>query len=351
MRYQLRCLSCGAVFSSSNKTQTCPKCGGLLEVEYKGKINFTLSSVSGFWDLEPLMPNGMYRHYEVGFTKLIESRESKDLLLKLEFENPTRSFKDRGSVIEVAKAKEYGYDEIVCASTGNMAYSISYFAKLFGLRAAVFISKGANKDKLFDIRSTHDAELHLINGDFTKAQQEAAEYASKNGAFLAGDYCYRKEGQSTIGFELFAQNKDIENIIMPIGNGTLFSAVYKAYSRLLGMKAAKKIPRLIGVQASSTAPIVHAKNGLIKYEKPVTAADAIAVGYPTYGKQVLEAVNTTNGTLLTVTDREMADWQRRFYEIYGINVELAAVASIAAYTKLRKTLKGKTVALVTGANV
>ncbi|MGC9037668.1 MAG: threonine synthase [Candidatus Micrarchaeia archaeon] len=350
MRYQLRCLSCGTVFSSS-KTQTCPKCGGLLEVEYKGKINLKLSSTSGFWDLEPLMPNGKYRHYEVGFTKLIESHESKDLLLKLEFENPTRSFKDRGSVIEVAKANEYGYNEIVCASTGNMAYSISYFAKLFGLRATVFISKGANKDKLFDIRSTHDAELHLINGDFTKAQQEAAEYAQRHSAFLAGDYCYRKEGQSTIGFELFAQNAEIENIIMPIGNGTLFSAVYKAYSRLVAMHIAKRVPKLIGVQASSSAPIVHAKGGVIKYERPRTLADAIAVGYPTYGKQVLEAVEKTNGLLLTVTDKEMIAWQRRFYQAYGIQVELAAVASLAAYAKIKSKLKGKTAALITGANL
>ncbi|MGC8676238.1 MAG: pyridoxal-phosphate dependent enzyme [Candidatus Micrarchaeia archaeon] len=297
------------------------------------------------------MPDGKYRHYEVGFTKLVESRESKNLFLKLEFENPTRSFKDRGSVIEVAKAKEYGYDKVACASTGNMAYSISYFAKLYGLEATVFISRGANKDKLFDIKSTHDAELHLINGDFTEAQKEAMTYADKHGAFLTGDYCYRKEGQSTIGFELFAQMPDLSNIIMPIGNGTLFSAVYKAYSRLAAMRAVSKIPRLVGVQASSAAPLLHAKNGVIKYEKPRTLADAIAVGYPTYGKQVLDAIDATNGILLTVTDREMAVWQKHFYEVYGIHVELAAVASLAAHAKIKAKLNGKTVALITGANI
>jgi len=353
MEYSLRCLSCGSVFPYSSK-QVCPKCGGILEVEYKDNAHADFpSKPKSFWSFESLMPNGKYRHFELGMTKLIESTEP-GLYLKLEFENPTRSFKDRGSAIEVAKAKEYGYDKIVCASTGNMAYSISYYAALYGLDAVVFISRGANKDKLFDIRQTHDAELHLINGDFTAAQAYAEEYAEKNRAFLAGDYCYRKEGQSTIGFELAAQAQDLSNIIMPIGNGTLFSGVYKAYERMKEMRNSKvKIPRLIGVQADGCAPVAKAfKEGVeVKYAKPATAADAIAVGYPSYGMQVLRAVKDTNGTIVTVSDKAMRIEQERFYNEYGIKVELAAVASIAAYRKLARKLKGKTAALITGANL
>ncbi len=351
MDYFLRCVSCGAIYKSSEKSQVCNKCGGILEVEYEGKAGSEgVENAKSFWDFEPLLPKGVYKRFELGFTKLAESHE-RDLFLKLEFENPTRSFKDRGSVIEVAKAKEYGFKKIVCASTGNMAYSISYFAKLMGIGAVVFISRGANKHKLLDIKQTHDAELHLINGDFTEAQKYAFEYAKSHNAFLAGDYCYRKEGQSTIGFELFAQDPGIENIIMPIGNGTLFSAVYKAYVRLLEMHKIERLPKLIGVQAASTAPVVHAKGSIIKYEKPRTKADAIAVGYPTYGTQVIEAVGNTKGMLTTVSDREMEVWQRRFYEEYGLEAELAGVASLAAYSKLRSSIKGKTVALITGANL
>ncbi|MEM0147252.1 MAG: pyridoxal-phosphate dependent enzyme [Candidatus Micrarchaeaceae archaeon] len=347
MKYSLRCVSCGARFSKT-KSQICPKCGGLLEVEYER--NAIVDHIKSFWDLEPVLPNGHYKHFVVGNTTLVES-EKRDLLLKLETLNPTHSFKDRGSVIEVAKAKEYGYKEIVCASTGNMAYSISYFAKLYGIRSVIFISKGANKDKLIDIKMTHDSELHLINGDFTKAQKDAEQYAENNGAFLAGDYCYRKEGQSTIGFELFYQHGEINNIIMPIGNGTLFSAVYKAYSRIKNADAIEKLPRLIGVQASLCAPLAHATHGGIKYEKPRTKADAIAVGYPTYGTQVLDAIKHTSGALITVTDSEMVHWQKKFYASYGILAELAGVASMAAYARIASRLKGKTAVLITGANL
>ncbi len=355
MDYKLKCRQCGAIYESSYKQQTCRRCGGILEVIYKGSGNAKrVLGARSFWDFEPLLPKGSYRHFAVGMTKLVPSKD-ENLLFKFEFENPTHSFKDRGSVIEVAKAKEYGYNRIVCASTGNMAYSIAYYAKLYGIEASVFISKSANKDKLLDIKSTHDAELHLINGDFTAAQKEAERYASSNGAFLSGDYCYRKEGQSTIAYELFIQARDARNVIIPVGNATLFTGIYKAYSMLKSAGIIKKIPRLLGVEAELCAPIYSAiKNSAeLAYVKPRTYADAIAVGFPTYGNEAIEAVNHSGGAFLTVSEEEMKRKQEQLYEEYGIKVELAAASSFAAYEKLKKEkrIEGKTVALLTGSNI
>jgi threonine synthase len=355
MEYMLRCLTCGTTYSSSYPSQVCNKCGGITEVIYKNQdMSISIKGAESFWDFERLLPKGKYKHFELGMTKLIRAKDNPKLFFKLEFENPTGSFKDRGSAIEVAKAKEYGYDEIVCASTGNMAYSIAYYAKLYGINATVFISKGANKDKLIDIRSTHDAQLHLINGDFTKAQREAEEYAKRHGAFLGGDYCYRKEGQSTIAYELFLQRPSLKNIIVPVGNATLFSAFYKAYMLLKKFNYISSIPRLIGVEASKCAPILSAleHNSQIKYTKPRTFADAIAVGMPTYGNQAIDAVHATNGMFVAVSDVEMAEQQEVFYKEYGIVIELAAAAGIAAYKKLSNSIKiSDTAIVISGSNV
>ncbi|MGC8669981.1 MAG: threonine synthase [Candidatus Micrarchaeia archaeon] len=354
MEYVLKCTKCSKTYPSSYKSQTCDLCGGILEVIYDYKINRKVfENAQSFWDFEPLMPKGIYKHFELGMTKLIPSKE-RNLFFKLEFENPTKSFKDRGSIIEVAKAKEYGYDSIACASTGNMAYSISYYAKLYGINSSVFISKGANKDKLINIKDTHDAELHLINGDFTKAQRDAELYAKKNNAFLGGDYCYRKEGQATIAYEMFMQRPSLSNIIVPVGNATLFSALYKAYAMLKKAHIVKTVPRLIGVEAENCSPIYNAikSNSSIKYTKPRTLADAIAVGMPTYGDQAIEAVNNTEGLFVTVSDKEMAASQEQFYMEYGIKIELAAAAGIAASKKLSRTIKNEETAIIlTGANI
>ncbi len=355
MDYKLKCLACGAEYDQSYSSQLCSKCGGILEVIYRGaKALGKIKGAQSFWDFEPALPKGSYKHFEVGMTKLIKAKNTQNLFFKLEVENPTRSFKDRGSVVEVAKAKEYGYDEIVCASTGNMAYSTAYYAKLYGINATVFISRGANKDKLIDIKSTKDADLHMINGDFTKAQRDAEEYAKRNDSFLGGDYCYRKEGQGTIAYELFIQRPSLKNIIVPVGNATLFSALYKAYSMLKEAHITDEIPRLIGVEASGCSPIFSAikRSSGIKYTKPRTFADAIAVGLPTYGEQAIEATRETGGTFVTVSDSEMARQQELFYKEYGIIIELAAAAGIAAYSKLQSSFKKEeTAIIISGGNV
>jgi threonine synthase len=322
----------------------------MLDVSYLGRA--TLPSLPGsFWDYEQLLPRGRYRHFEVGSTRLIPARE-RGLFLKMELENPTKSFKDRGSVVEVAKAREYRYREVVCASTGNMAYSIAYYAKLYGMRATVFIGGKANKDKLRDIRETRDATTIRVNGDFTKAQGLAEAYARKHNAFLAGDYCYRQEGQSTMAYEILEQAPDAKYVIVPVGNATLISVVLKAFSSIKDADQKAHVPRVIGVESSSCNPLEEAfrLDKQAGYQTPRTKADAIAVGLPTFADTALKYLHSMDGSMVAVTDKEMEREQKLFYEEYGIIAELAGVASMAAYRKLGIGGSEKTVAIISGGN-
>ncbi len=348
MEYRLRCMNCGETYPSAYAWQTCKKCDGILEVEYTG-ISSVQSLSKDFWSYEPLLPKGVYRHYELGNRTLLKADED-GLYLKLEIENPTRSFKDRGSVVEIAKAVEYGYTEVACASTGNMAYSIAYYSKLAGIESTIFVSRNANWLKVRDIRETRDANIIKVNGDFTEAQRRAIKYSKKKGAFLTGDYGYRKEGQKTMLFEIIAELPYVENIFIPIGNATLFSGLYKALTELKRYKLSNAHPRLIGVQALLTDPVGKAfrTGGPIEYQTPRTDAGAIAVGYPTYGKQAIEGIKATNGTVIEVSDGEMEKERQAFYRRYGLRVEMAGVASVAAYKKAG--LKGKSVAIISGGN-
>jgi threonine synthase len=348
MRYLLKCPSCGKQYSMFFPRQLCDRCGGILEIARAGDV--VLKELKkDFWSYEPLLPEGEYRHYKLGNTTLLPAvREG--LFLKLENENPTKSFKDRGSVVEVAKALEYGYDEVVCASTGNMAYSVAYYAKLGGIRATIFVSRNANWLKIRDIRETRDAKITRVDGDFTEAQRRAIGYARRKEAFLAGDYGYRKEGQKTLVCEIMAELPGVRNILIPVGNATLFSASYKALQELAGLGLIKRLPCLVAVQATLTDPVTAAyrKGGPVKYQKPVTDAGAIAVGFPTYGDQAVAAIRATRGTAVDVTDAEMEEERVAFFRDYGLQVEMAGVASVAAFRKL--DLKGPSVAVVSGGN-
>lgn len=352
MKYYLKCLGCGESYGAKYRKQTCERCGGLLEVIYTGRLR-GFSHAIGFWKYESVLPDSNYRHYELGSTRLIRGHDSDNLLLKLEIENPTRSFKDRGSVVEVSKAVEYGYDRLACASTGNMAYSIAYYSRLTGVHAKLFISRDANKDKIRDIEETGDTDIVHVNGDFTKAQGLAEEYANKRGAFLAGDYCYRKEGQRTIAYEIVEQAPDVTHIIVPVGNATLISGIFKGLKEMKLAGRIRRLPVLIGVQAKGSDPLVRAfkSGGGIKYLATKTAADAIAVGLPTFGEQALKAMKETKGFAMSVTDGEMEKEQKRFYDEYGLVAELAGVASIAAFRRLKKIRGCKFAAIISGGNV
>ncbi|HUK79459.1 MAG TPA: pyridoxal-phosphate dependent enzyme [Nitrososphaerales archaeon] len=348
MRYSLRCLGCGTRYPMYFRKQLCEKCGGILEVDYVGRPGIK-ELRKDFWGYEPLLPRGEYKHYKLGNTTLLPSVE-EGLFLKLEMENPTRSFKDRGSVVEVAKALEYGYDEVVCASTGNMAYSVAYYAKLAGIRSTIFVSRNANWLKLRNIRETRDAKIFRVDGDFTEAQRRAIVYANRKEAFLVGDYGYRKEGQKTLIYEVLAELPEVRNVFIPVGNATLFSAACKGIAELKRYGLSKASPRLVAVQASLTDPLAVAfKTGKhVRYQKPLTDAGAIAVGYPTYGDEAVAGVKATGGTVVDVTDKEMEEERKAFYREYGLQVEMSGVASVAAFRKV--SFEGRSVAIVSGAN-
>jgi threonine synthase len=234
-----------------------------------------------------------------------------------------------------------------------MAYSIAYYAKLAGIDSKIFISNNANRDKVADIRSTHDADITRVNGDFTKAQKSAEAYARRNKVFLTGDYCYRKEGQKTVAYEIIYMLPNTTHIIVPVGNATLFTAIFKALKEMQALRKIKRLPKLIAVQSDSTAPLALAfKNKTrVKYIRPTTKADAIAVGYPTFGDKALDALRQTKGTCITITDKAMKEEQKRFLDEYGLVAELAGVAGIAAARKLRLNKTDKAVIIVTGGNV
>lgn len=112
----------------------------------------------------------------------------------------------------------------------------------------------------------------------------------------------------------------------------------------------RRLPRLIAVQASLTDPLVAAfrKNEKVKYQKPLTEAGAIAVGYPTYGDQAMVGIRATRGEAVDVTDKEMEDERKAFYREHGLQVEMSGVASLAAFRKI--DLEGQSVAVVSGGN-
>lgn len=310
----------------------------------------------GIWNYSTFLPVPKGKNVIVslneGHTSLVESAHHKGVFFKLEYENPTGSFKDRGSTVEISHALANGFKKVVCASTGNMGASVSAYAARAGMEATICVPHHVPVNKLKQI-AAYGARLVHVNGDYNEALKKTWEIASRQKGFmLTGDYPLRMEGQKTIGFEIVEQlgGKVPNQVIVPIGNGTLITALHAAFVQMIQKKMVKKIPKLIGVQAQECSPLVEAYQKKTMHframKNPHTIAGAIECGNPIYGQEALAAVHETNGKMVGVSERRMTEAKLELARAEGLYTEYSGAAAYAAARDY--AWKGTTIVLLCG---
>jgi len=272
-----------------------------------------------------------------------------NLHVKLEGANPTGSFKDRGMVMAVAKAKEEGKAVLLCASTGNTSASAAAYGARAGMRTIVVIPEGRIALGKLAQAKMYGAEILAIKGNFDEALNMVREVGQEDGIALVNSVNpYRIEGQKTIAFEIIDQLGKVPDILaLPVGNAGNISASWKGFSEYAAKKGGKR-PSLLGVQAAGAAPIVN--NQVV--ENPETIATAIRIGNPASWNLALTALDESKGTILAVTDEEILESYQMLASTEGIFAEPASCASIAGIKKQVENgmiEKGSTVvAILTG---
>ena len=165
--------------------------------------------VSKYLPLMPIKDHAKFISLKEGSTPLIESKVigpelGIDLYFKLESQNPTGSFKDRGSAVELTIAKELGVKAITVASTGNMAASCSCYAAAALLPCFIFVPEDTPASKISQ-SIAYGGRIVQIKGTYNDAARMAKAVAEQLGFYLAGDYAFRVEGHKTAAFELLDQ--------------------------------------------------------------------------------------------------------------------------------------------------
>lgn len=253
------------------------------------------------------------------------------LWAKAEYQNPTGSFKDRGSVTEINEAIKQKKKGVVCASTGNMAASLAAFATKYQLPCLVIVPRNTPKTKLKQAL-IYGAQLIEVDGNYDYCVNKAKKIAKDKNFLLCGDYELRRAGQSVIGKELAESKINFDSFIVPVGNGTIGCAVSQGFARI------NKFPAFIGVQGKNADPLVKAFEkksiSFVPIKNPQTIASAMNVGHPLDGELTLNWVYKTNGLILSVSDGEIITAQKQLATAEGIYVEPAAAATVAVLNKL-----------------
>jgi threonine synthase len=318
-----------------------------------------------FRELLPLDREPSFGH-EAGDTPLIPApRLGKvlgidDLWLKNDAVNaPTLSFKDRVVAVALAKAVEFGFDSVGCASTGNLANSVAAQSTRAGLRAFILIPAGLERAKIV-ASLIYGPELVEVEGNYDDVNRLCSEIADQYpiGFVNVNLRPYYAEGSKTLGYEVA---RDLgwrapDNVVCPMAGGSLIGKIHKAFVELAKLHLIEeRATKMFGAQATGCQPIVDAfarGDHEIRPVRPDTIAKSLAIGNPADGYFASKLITESGGAAVGVTDEELVEGMRLLATTEGVFAETAGGVAVATAKKLAATgafAKGSTTVIaITG---
>ena len=356
MKYVLgaKCVKCGREYAAVPGLTTC-SCGGILDIRYDyAALRRELSREAlarnpdrSMWRYRPLLPveaDTVPPPLRVGWSPLYEARRLgaelglKQLYIKDDGQNPTASLKDRASALAVAKAKEAGADTIACSSTGNAASSLAGSAAAAGMRTYIFVPSRAPKGKVAQLRIFGSTVISVEGSyedtfELSRAAIDRWGWYNRNAAINP----YLSEGKKTVTLEIMEQlNWQVPDYIaLSVGDGCTIAGAWKGLVDLYEVGLIDRLPRLIAVQAQGCCPL----NRAIQTGQPWqpmeenTLADSIAVGVPRNPDKALDAIRSSHGVAVNVSDEEILSAMGLLGRTQGVFGEPAGVTGTAGVKK------------------
>jgi threonine synthase len=275
-----------------------------------------------------------------GFTPLVQLQRLgarfglANLHVKVEGQNPTGSFKDRGMVVAVARAVEGGARAIICASTGNTSASAAAYGAAHGLEVVVVLPAGKIAMGKLLQAIVAGARVIAVDGNFDAALRVVRALAEQDDhpvALVNSVNPDRLEGQKTAAFEVCDDLGRAPDILaIPVGNAGNISAYWAGFSEYAAAGHVENRPRMFGFQAAGAAPLVVGH----PIDEPDTIATAIRIGNPASWDKAISARDESGGRIEAVTDDEILAAYRMLAEEEGIFCEPSSAASVAGIIKL-----------------
>jgi threonine synthase len=346
---KLTCSECGKEYSLGTMGR-CPSCEGILQLVYPDQTVRALKDVRsgpGIDRYRSLMPvAGPIPFLGEGNTPLIPSRRIgpalglKHLYFKHEGCNPSGAFKDRGASLVAALALEAGAKGVVTASSGNAGAAIAAYSAAAGLPCLLLLEPGAPPAKLRQALAT-GAKVLCVEGVFSHGPKASGDMildlaSALNfypGFIWAPVNPYLLESMKTVSYEVANQLSGVPEIVVsPVGGGDLLTGMWRGYLELKRAGMISQLPRMVGVQSLSASPLVKAfQKGLKRIETLPSANSKISgINVAFSGEHALQAIRSSEGTVVGVFDEEAFEMQRRLAIEEGIWVEPAAVVSVTA---------------------
>jgi len=352
----LRCVECGREYKV-DPVYVCEFCFGPLEVTYdyeRIKKDMTKQKIESrphhMWRYRELLPieGDPATGFDTGFTPLMKAQNLakawgvKEIYFKDDSVNhPTLSFKDRVVAVAITKAKEFGFDTVACASTGNLANSVAAQAARAGMRRFIFTPSDLELSKTIN-SLIYQPNLVMVDGNYDEVNRLCSEVANKYPwAFVNINIRpFYGEGSKSMGFEIVEQLgwNTPRNIVVPNASGSLMTKIWKAFKELeqIGLVPPVKT-RMFAAQAAGCNPIaatIKEGSDIVKPVKPKTIAKSLAIGNPADGYYAVKVTRDTGGFGADSSDQEIVDAIKLLAETEGVFAETAGGVTVSAAKKL-----------------
>ena len=344
------CTRCGRKEAVTTRAAHCT-CGGLWKLEAELPA-FDLSGVDTHeWSLFRYrkfmaLEDESWRAVTMGEGMTPVVRLDEDVLLKMDYFMPTLSFKDRGAAVLIAHCKSIGVNQVVQDSSGNAGNAVAAYCAKAGIACEIFVPEGTSPKKIDMIRA-HGAVCTVVPGSRdhcadvcrAKVEQEGVYYANH----VYNPFFY--EGTKTYIYEVFEQLGRIPaNLVIPVGNGTLFLGAIYALEHLQNSGVIDHFPQIIALQSQNCDPLLRAAAQGAAEPAAVTPtptiAEGIAIGKPMRGEEILRLAKKHGVRFVHAPEDKILE-ARAALARKGVYCEHTTAANYAAYLEYRR-LNGPT---------
>ncbi len=269
-----------------------------------------------------------------------------ELYLKLENQQYTGSFKDRGALnkLKSLTAEQAGYG-VIAMSAGNHAQGVAHHARRLGIPATIVMPEFAPFTKVERTKQL-GARVVLLGDTLDASAVAAREIADQENLTFVHPYDDPKivAGQGTIGFEMLEDQPELDIIVVPIGGGGIISGI------AIAAKSVKPEIEMIGVEAELFPSMYQAVNELAPSAGGQTLADGIAVKNP--GALTRPIIEELVADILLVDEAQIETAVHVLVEQQNIVAEGAGGAGVAALMKEKERFAGRKVgAVICGGNI
>jgi threonine synthase len=228
---------------------------------------------------------------------------------KLEWFNPTSSFKDRGVTVMISHLRGQGATHVLEDSSGNGASSVAAYAAAAGIRTKIIAPAATSAAKILQARA-YGAQIELVEGTRDQVSEEAIRQSERTTYASHNWNPFFLQGTKTIAYEMWESlgYRAPDNVVLVAGAGSNILGCDIAFSELLEAGQVDRRPRLLVGQPEHWATIADVVNGIDPQSpgpRVPTIAEGASIANPVRLPETVQAIRRSGGSAVAVTEDQI----------------------------------------------